>query len=79
MAQHTPSAAKPEKRMEKKADAKHDKGDGLLGRVAKMIEPEEEELIVRKTLPPRVDMNDAFRTAKLPVVRLPKDSRRRKG
>lgn len=76
---HASSAAKHEKRAEKKPDAKHDKSDGLLGRMAKMIEPEEEALIVRKTLPPRVDMNDAFRTAKLPVVTPPKDSRRRKG
>lgn len=76
---HPSSAGKTEKRMEKKTAAKPEKSDGLIGRVAKMIEPEEEELIVRKTLPPRVDMNDAFRTAKLPVVTPPKDSRRRKG
>ena len=76
---HASTAAKHEKRTEKKPEAKRDKSDGLIGRMAKMIEPEEEELIVRKTLPPRVDMNDAFRTAKLPVVTLPKDSRRRKG
>ena len=73
------SVRKVKKGMEKPADAKHDKSEGLLGRVAKMIEPEEEELIVRKTLPPRVDMNDAFRTAKLPVITPPKDGRRRKG
>ena len=76
---HAASAAKREKRTEKKLDAKHDKSDGLLGRMAKMIEPEEEALISRKTLPPRLDMNDAFRTAKLPVVTPPKDGRRRKG
>ena len=43
-----------------------------------MIEPEEEELVARRTLPPRVDMNDAFRTAKLPVVTPPKGAKRRK-
>ena len=57
----------------------YDRNGNLLGRMAKMIEPEEEALISRKTLPPRVDMNDAFRTAKLPVVTPPKDGRRRKG
>ena len=71
--------ANPERRMENKADAKQDRNGNLLGRMAKMIEPEEEALISRKTLPPRVDMNDAFRTAKLPVVTPPKDGRRRKG
>jgi len=78
-AKHPSSARVTKKSMEKQTDAKHDRSDGLLGRVAKMIEPEEEEVIVRKTLPPRVDMNDAFRTAKLPVVTPPKDGRRRKG
>jgi len=43
-----------------------------------MIEPEEAEIISRKTLPPRVDMNDAFRTAKLPVVTPTKNGRRKK-
>jgi len=67
---------------EKKADSGHaekaEKNHVLLSRVAKLIEPEEEELITRKTLPPRVDMNDAFRTAKLPVVTPPRSSRRKK-
>lgn len=57
---------------------KAEKNHALLSRVAKLIEPEEEELITRKTLPPRVDMNDAFRTAKLPVVTPPRSSRRKK-
>ena len=78
-AENKSASKKTEKRMEQKPEAKADKSAGLLGRVAKMIEPEEEELVVRKTLPPRVDMQDAFRTAKLPVVKSPKDSRRRKG
>lgn len=39
---------------------------GLLGRMARMIEPEEEELAARKTLPPRVDPRDAYRPAKTP-------------
>jgi len=67
-----------EKGMERKAEAKSDISSGLLGRMAKMIEPEEEELINRKTLPPRVDMHDAFRTAKLPIVTPPKNGRRKK-
>ena len=57
---------------------KHEKNHALLSRMAKLIEPEEEELITRTTLPPRVDMNDAFRTAKLPVVTPPRSSRRKK-
>ena len=57
---------------------KPEKNHALLSRMAKLIEPEEEELITRKTLPPRVDMNDAFRTAKLPVVTPPRSSRRKK-
>lgn len=69
------SAAKPAK--EKTQEPKADKSSGLLGRMAKMIEPEEEEIISRKTLPPRVDMNDAFRTAKLPVVTPPRNTRRK--
>lgn len=40
----------------------------ILSRVAHMIEPEEEELVSRTTLPPRVDPNEAFHTAKLPVI-----------
>lgn len=57
---------------------KPEKSHALLNRVAKLIEPEEEELITRTTLPPRVDMNDAFRTAKLPVVTPPRSGRRKK-
>ena len=77
--ENKPVKKQTENRMEQKAEVKANKSSGLLGRMAKMIEPEEEELITRKTLPPRVDMHDAFRTAKLPVITLPKDSRRRKG
>ena len=75
-------AAQPQKKQENREagreEKKDDRGSKLLGRVAKMIEPEEEELIVRKTLPPRVDMNDAFRTAKLPVINPKRTERRRK-
>ena len=38
----------------------------LLSRVAKMIEPQEEELAAFKALPPRVDMHDAYKPAKTP-------------
>lgn len=81
-------AKKPDGRREKPAvkektektekAQKAEKNHALLSRVAKLIEPEEEELITRTTLPPRVDMNDAFRTAKLPVVTPPRSSRRKK-
>ena len=39
----------------------------LLGRMAKMIEPEEEELAVRTKLPPRVDVKDAYKPAAAPA------------
>jgi len=65
----------PEKKSAVRHEEKNDRNGGLLGRVAKMIDPEEETVVSRKTLPPRVDMNDAFRTAKLPVI---KPSQRRR-
>ena len=39
---------------------------GLLDRMAKMIEPEDEQLISRTKLPPRVDMKDAYKPAAAP-------------
>lgn len=39
---------------------------GLFGRMARMIEPEEEELVSRTQLPPRVDPHEAYRPAKTP-------------
>ncbi len=48
--------------------AAHRKAAGkLLGRMAKMIEPEEEELAVRTKLPPRVDVKDAYKPAAAPA------------
>ena len=38
----------------------------LLDRMAKMIEPEEEQLIHRTKLPPRVNMQDAYKPAAEP-------------
>lgn len=58
---HMPERAKTQEEPAKK-------GNGLLGRVARMIEPEEEELITRRTLPPRIDPNEAFHTAKMPAI-----------
>ena len=49
-----------------KQDGKKKKSGALISRVAKMIEPEEEELITRKSLPPRVDPHEAYRPAKTP-------------
>ena len=75
------AAMKPQKSPKKEAPKRDERkrdDKGILGRVAHMIEPEEEELVARRTLPPRVDMNDAFRTAKLPVVTPPKGAKRRK-
>ena len=45
---------------------KKKKSGALLSRMAKMIEPEDEELITRKSLPPRVDPHEAYRPAKTP-------------
>ena len=39
---------------------------GLVSRVAKMIEPEEEEIASIASLPPRVDMHEAYKPAKKP-------------
>ena len=47
-------------------DAAQNKKHGLLDRMAKMIEPEEEELVSRTKLPPRVDMKDAYKPAAAP-------------
>lgn len=38
----------------------------LLESVARMIEPEEEQLASRTKLPPRVDMHDAYKPAAAP-------------
>ena len=53
---------------QQKEPQKKEKSSGLLGRMARMIEPEEEELISRTTLPPRVDPHEAFHTAKMPAI-----------
>ena len=61
-------AAKPQT-AKKKASAQTDKPQRehkLLSRVAKLIEPQEEELSVFKALPPRVDMHEAYKPAKTP-------------
>ena len=47
-------------------------GNRLLGRMAKMIEPEEEQLASLPKLPPRVDMHDAYRTPAKPGRRNPR-------
>ena len=47
-------------------------GSKLLGRMAKMIEPEEEQLASLPKLPPRVDMHDAYRTPAKPGRRNPR-------
>ena len=47
-------------------------GSKLLGRMAKMIEPEEEQLAARPKLPPRVDVHDAYRTPAKPGRRNPR-------
>ena len=58
----------PEKAQEQTQEEPAKKGNGLLGRMARMIEPEEEELITRRSLPPRIDPGEAFHTAKMPVI-----------
>ena len=47
-------------------DAAQNRRGGLLDRVAKMIEPEEEQLASRTKLPPRVDVKDAYKPAAAP-------------
>ena len=42
------------------------KDGGLMAKMARMIEPEEEEITGLKALPPRVDMHDAYKPAKKP-------------
>ena len=59
-------AASPAESAQKKAGSK------LLGRMAKMIEPEEEQLAALPKLPPRVDMHDAYRTPAKPGCRNPR-------
>ena len=59
-------AASPAESAQKKAGSK------LLGRMAKMIEPEEEQLAALPKLPPRVDMHDAYRTPAKPGRRNPR-------
>ena len=61
--QHAPAQEKQQDEPHKK-----EKSSGLLGRMARMIEPEEEELISRTTLPPRIDPGEAFHTAKMPAI-----------
>ena len=46
-------------------------GSKLLGRMAKMIEPEEEQLAALPKLPPRVNMHDAYKTPAKPGRRNP--------
>ena len=45
---------------------KAEKDGGLMAKMARMIEPEEEEITGLKALPPRVDMHDAYKPAKKP-------------
>lgn len=59
-------AASPAESAQKKAGSK------LLGRMAKMIEPEEEQLAALPKLPPRVDMHDAYRMPAKPGRRNPR-------
>ena len=47
-------------------------GGGLMSRMVKMIEPEEEEISSIASLPPRVDMRDAYKPAKKPQKRGPR-------
>jgi len=47
-------------------DAAQNRRGGLLDRMAKMIEPEEEQLASRTKLPPRVDVKDAYKPAAAP-------------
>ncbi len=42
------------------------KSHKLLDRMAKMIEPEDEQLVSRAKLPPRVNMQDAYKPAAAP-------------
>ena len=58
-------AASPAESAQKKAGSK------LLGRMAKMIEPEEEQLAALPKLPPRVNMHDAYKTPAKPGRRNP--------
>ncbi len=51
------------------AKKKPRKGGGLVSKVAKMIEPEDEEISAIASLPPRVDMHEAYRPAKKPQKR----------
>lgn len=55
-----PDTAAPAQPEQKKAGSK------LLGRMAKMIEPEEEQLAALPKLPPRVNVQDAYRPAASP-------------
>ncbi len=47
-------------------EKKAEKDGGLMAKMARMIEPEEEEITGLKALPPRVDMHDAYKPAKKP-------------
>ena len=47
-------------------------GSKLLGRMARMIEPEEEQLAALPKLPPRVDIHDAYKTPAKPGRRNPR-------
>lgn len=60
-------APNPARKQEEPGEQK-ERGNGLLGRVARMIEPEEEALVSRTMLPPRIDPSEAFHTAKMPAI-----------
>ena len=47
----------------------------LKERVSQMIEPENEEISPIASLPPRIDPKDAFHTAKMPAIKLPRRKR----
>ena len=57
-----PQAAAPRPAKEKKAR----KDEGVMGKMARMLEPEEEEIAGVRALPPRVSVSDAYRPAKQP-------------
>ena len=62
------TAEKPAKEKKTRKDA------GVMARMARMLEPEEEEIAGLRSLPPRVNMSDAYKPAKQPQ----KQGRRRR-
>ena len=62
------TAEKPAKEKKARKDA------GVMARMARMLEPEEEEIAGVRSLPPRVNMSDAYKPAKQPQ----KQGRRRR-